>query len=140
MILTLKPAHLAIIEEHCVLAYPNEACGILIGRREEETASLTTVLLTANDQAPAFQHHRYRIPPEELLRAELLAEEQALTVIGYFHSHPDLPAVPSEHDLENAWPDYLYLITSVKDRRATETRGWWLGGDCVFVKTLLTVA
>ena len=75
------------------------------------------------------RHNRYLIPPEEILQGELEAEERGLDVIGYFHSHPDHPARPSEFDRDHAWPWYSYLIISVIDGKAGDSRAWQLRED-----------
>ena len=57
------------------------------------------------------------------------ATETGLTLIGFYHSHPDHPAVPSSVDLEHAWPNLHYLILSVREGRAETARTWRLRED-----------
>lgn len=127
--LALSARHLSIIAEHCEQAYPNEGCGILLGLDEHGSRNVVDVLPTDNAREAADQHNRYLIPPESLLEGELQAEVQELEVIGYFHSHPDHPANPSEFDQEHGWPWYSYLILSVRGGKAVASRSWQLRED-----------
>jgi proteasome lid subunit RPN8/RPN11 len=47
-----------------------------------------------------------------------------LEVIGFYHSHPDHPAIPSQYDLDHAWPVYSYIIVSVKAGDSQDLRSW----------------
>jgi proteasome lid subunit RPN8/RPN11 len=129
MELAISEEHLSRITQHCQTAYPNEACGILLGLVENGTRTVVDVMPTGNAREEADQRNRYLIPPESLLEGELLAEERGLEVIGYFHSHPDHPARPSEFDREHAWPWYSYLIVSVLGGKPVAERSWRLRED-----------
>ncbi|HXU46531.1 MAG TPA: Mov34/MPN/PAD-1 family protein, partial [Thermoanaerobaculia bacterium] len=61
--------------------------------------------------------------------AEKSARAESLSVVGYFHSHPDHPARPSDFDREHAWPGLSYLIVSVRAGKAVEARSWRLSDD-----------
>jgi proteasome lid subunit RPN8/RPN11 len=139
MQLILSKEQLAQIARHSERSYPSEGCGILLGSMEDGRKVVADVLPTGNAGEENTQHNRYLIPPEELLQGELLAEKRGLEVIGYFHSHPNHAASPSETDREQAWPLYSYLITSVQDGKATETRSWQLqeGGTGFDQETLI---
>jgi proteasome lid subunit RPN8/RPN11 len=127
--LILSKEQLAQIALHSERSYPNEGCGILLGSIEGGRKVVAEVLPTGNAGEEQARHNRYVIPPEELLQGELFAEQRGLEVIGYFHSHPDHAASPSETDREQAWPRYSYLITSVQEGKATETCCWQLRED-----------
>ena len=129
MELTLSTKDLAMITRHCEAHYPQEGCGILIGRVEEERKVVLDVILTDNAYREERRHRRYTIPPAQLLQGELQAEKVGLQVIGYFHSHPDHPARPSVHDFELAWPDYSYLILAVQEGVTADRRSWQLEPD-----------
>ncbi|MCS6871621.1 MAG: M67 family metallopeptidase, partial [Anaerolineae bacterium] len=73
--------------------------------------------------------HRYAMTPADWLRLENEAESLGLTLIGYYHSHPDSPAIPSEYDRLHALPNFHYLITSVQAAKAVEVRAWQLAED-----------
>ena len=118
------------VEIHAELcrAYPEEGCGVLVGRdlggaREVERA------IAFENRREDSRHNRYLIAPEQFLAAEKEARAAGLDVVGFFHSHPDHPARPSAFDLENAWPFYSYLIVSVERGRAADSRSWRLAED-----------
>ena len=47
-------------------------------------------------------------------------------VLGFYHSHPDHPARPSEYDRINAWPFYSYLIVSILHAAPDAMTSWQL--------------
>jgi proteasome lid subunit RPN8/RPN11 len=73
--------------------------------------------------------NRYLISPEEMLAAEREARREGREILGFYHSHPDVPARPSQYDLEHAWPVYSFLIMSVKQGRAVEMLSWVMVED-----------
>lgn len=117
------------VRRHCRRTYPHEGCGILLGRPANGRKAVVDVLPTGNAREEGAQHNRYLIPPEDLLAGELKAEALGLEVIGFFHSHPDHPARPSEFDRDHAWPWYSYLILSVHGGKVSASRSWQLRED-----------
>ncbi len=107
---------------HSVGDYPQEACGILLCPRARP-GNITDAYPTRNatSEDPAT---KYLVDPLEFLHVQKWAEQKELDICGFYHSHPDHPAVPSEYDRQYAWEDYLYLIFSVKDGVSEETRAW----------------
>ena len=63
------------------------------------------------------------------MRVERYAATKELDVIGFYHSHPDHPAEPSEFDLDHAWPNLSYLIISVQQGQPKVSRSWRLKAD-----------
>lgn len=109
------------------LAYPAECCGVLGGRMGESKEVLRLVpMVNRRTDDP----RRYLISPDDLLRATAELRQSSLEVLGYYHSHPDHPAVPSEFDSANAWPWYSYIIVRVDRGRAAEITSWVLEEDC----------
>lgn len=129
MALKLTAELLNAIERHAEAAYPHEGCGILLGRVEGDTRTVTDILPVENQREEAARRDRYLIPPEVVADGEEIAEQKGLEVIGFFHSHPDHPARPSAFDHEHAWPWYSYVITSVERGRASGSRAWRLLDD-----------
>lgn len=127
--LVLSTEHMDRMAAHCQRAYPFEGCGMILGHTANGRKVVVDVLPTGNAREAEARHNRYLIPPEEILQGELEAEERGLDVIGYFHSHPDHPAQPSEFDREQAWPWYSYLIFSVLNGKAKDRRSWQLRED-----------
>lgn len=111
-----------------IAGYPNEACGVLIGRNGGGITQVHHVTEARNLNVDS-PHNRYRLDPEAFLRADRWATEHGLEIVGIWHSHPNAAPVPSETDLEAAWPGYSYLIISVNERRAIAVRSWRLDGE-----------
>lgn len=128
MSLRLDPAGLEQVHAHLARAYPEEGCGVLVGRDEGARRVVERVVVFGNQREDS-RRNRYLISPEQLLQVEREARLEGLDVVGFFHSHPDHPAFPSAFDLEHAWPYYSYLIVSVAEGRAGEARAWRLAPD-----------
>ncbi|MBX6364806.1 MAG: M67 family metallopeptidase [Gemmatimonadetes bacterium] len=103
-------------------AYPRECCGALLGRADGDERTVLRAVGAANTDAEP--RRGYRIGPEVVRRLEAEADAAGLVVLGFYHSHPDHPAVPSARDRENAWPWYTYLIVPVSAAGAEMPRGW----------------
>jgi proteasome lid subunit RPN8/RPN11 len=125
----LTKEHLAQIEAHGAQTYPSECGGMLIGRFEDGRKTLVELLPMENAMDAADQHNRVLITPKDVLRAERHARAQKLDVVGYYHSHPDHPAVPSRFDLDHALPVWTYIIVSVEKGRAVDLRAWEMEND-----------
>lgn len=121
--------HKKAIEAHGERTYPNECGGMLIGRFENGRKSLVELLPMENAMAEAEQHNRVLITPKDVLRAERYARERKLDVVGYYHSHPDDKAVPSQFDLDHALPVWTYIIVSVLDGKAADVKAWEMEND-----------
>ncbi len=120
------------IERHLEAGYPDEACGVMIGRELRDGEAIRTEvtrLVLADNAREDSRHNRYVIPPEAVLAAEKAARAEGLGIVGYFHSHPDHPARPSEFDREHAWPGLSYLIVSIRGGKAEDARSWRLADD-----------
>ncbi len=117
------------IHAHGESAYPEEGAGFLLGVEEGQKRTVMRIVTTSNTREDAARHNRYLITPEAYLQAEITADNLGLSLIGVFHSHPDHPNRPSEFDREWAQPFFSYLITSVQQGRAVESRSWRLAED-----------
>ncbi len=130
MILQLTQELLTQIHEHGEQAYPEEGAGFLLGAYADNAKrEVTAILPLANSRENEARHNRYLITPEDYLKAELTADELGLSLIGVFHSHPDHPNRPSEFDREWAQPFFSYIITSINEGKAIESRSWRLTED-----------
>ena len=76
-----------------------------------------------------MKRNRFLIRHEELMSGERFARERKLHVVGFYHSHPDCPAVPSQYDLDHAWPTYSYIIVSVREGQAEDLLSWEMEAD-----------
>ncbi len=130
--LVISPRHLNTLGRHASMTYPEECCGVLIGSSAEDTTVVERVLSVGNDALGGKGRDRYLIHPEAVLAAHKEARSLGLDVVGYYHSHPDHPALPSEVDRELAWPGMSYLIVSMKGRTVADTRSWRLADNCQF--------
>ena len=128
--LRIGAGDLARIHAHGEAAYPEECCGVLIGRDGAggQPATVERILAADNERADS-RHNRYVISPRSLLAAQREARASGLDVVGYYHSHPDHPARPSEFDREHAWPGTSYVIVSVERGKAVDCRSWRLRDD-----------
>lgn len=128
MSLILRSQDLASIHAGLARAYPEEGCGVLIGRDRDGVHDVVRVEDFANQSAET-RGRRYLISPEQFLAADRAAREEGLDVLGFFHSHPDHPAEPSAFDREHAWPWYSYLIVSVENGAVGAQRSFRLTED-----------
>ena len=118
----------ARIRAHAAETYPYECCGALLGRDGEEGREVLALLPLENrrDDSP---RNRFSIAPEDVLLAEQKAREQRMDLLGWYHSHPDHPAQPSEFDREHAWPWYSYIIVRSESQETKEMNSWRLADD-----------
>ena len=148
MSLKLTAEHLRLICAHAETTYPQECCGLLLGKRNQEYKTLVEVVATENTWSAqaitSFQEidanldlgtnksSHYTIAPEVMLRVQKQARDRQLDIIGIYHSHPDHPAIPSEFDRVCAWQTYSYMIVSVPQGKADELLGWSLDNNHYF--------
>ena len=118
------------ITQHGEGGYPNEICGILLGKDEDGRRTIRTMLPIENQFEPGEQYHRFLITPEAMFKAERLARLDRMDVLGVYHSHPNEEARPSEYDRDHAaWTAWSYIIVSVRDGKLAEFRAWKLRDD-----------
>jgi proteasome lid subunit RPN8/RPN11 len=112
------------IREHGIRDYPYECCGLLLGRYGADEKVVTETYPISNAREESAKRNRFLIEPVELMRGERYARERDLEVVGFYHSHPDSAAVPSQYDLDHAWPTYSYIIVSTRADKATDLFSW----------------
>ena len=122
--ITIANEQLNEIREHGVRDHPYECCGLLLGRFAAEGKIVSETYPISNAREESAKRNRFLITPAELMRGERYARERDLEVVGFYHSHPDCPAVPSQYDLEHAWPTYSYIIVSTRADEATDLFSW----------------
>ena len=127
--IVIRRSDLETIGRHAAASYPEECCGFLIGRENGEETTLVERVVSAGNERQDSRHNRYLIHPETVLAAHKEARALGLDVMGYYHSHPDHPARPSEFDREHAWPGLSYVIVSVEQGKIADTRSWRLTED-----------
>jgi len=107
-------------------AYPNECCGILFGSEDGDGQTVKSLRPIVNARESSEQYHRFLITAEEMMEAELEARKLGLDIVGFYHSHPDHPAEPSEYDRDHALPFYHYIILRVAQGKPEEMTDWRL--------------
>lgn len=127
-ILKITEALAGRIRAHGVETYPHECCGAILGRDGEAAREVLDLMPLANrrDDSP---RNRFEVTSEDVRLAEKTARAQNLELIGWYHSHPDHPARPSEYDRDHAWPWYSYIIISVQSGQPRDMNSWRLRDD-----------
>jgi proteasome lid subunit RPN8/RPN11 len=122
--LCIGRAALDAIRMHGHATYPNECCGALLGRDGNVTA--VHALPNSTEEGP---RRRFLVRPTDYMAAERQASSRGLELLGFYHSHPDHPARPSQYDLDHAWPSFSYVILSVMKREPAAITSWRLRPD-----------
>jgi proteasome lid subunit RPN8/RPN11 len=117
------------LRAHGEETYPDECCGVLLGKSEPGTVNLVRALVRAGNTETDSAHNRYNIAPVELIRIQRQARAEGLDIVGFYHSHPDHPAQWSTTDFAEAhWLGCSYVITSVEQGKAKVTNSFLLLG------------
>jgi proteasome lid subunit RPN8/RPN11 len=114
------------IEREGSQIYPNECCGIMYGRDTAEGRVVDRLEAVPNVFDETERFHRFSISPKQLMEAEKKAGDEGKLVLGFYHSHPDHPARPSEYDRQHAWPFYSYIIVSISKGEPVDMTSWVL--------------
>ena len=121
------------IEREGTTAYPNECCGIIYGRDVIDAGVVRRRVVeriepVKNEFESGEQYHRFLITPQTLMKAEKTASEQGLLVLGFYHSHPDHPAAPSEYDRTHVppWSFYSHIIVAIEKARPAAMTAWYM--------------
>ncbi|HXI26901.1 MAG TPA: M67 family metallopeptidase [Vicinamibacterales bacterium] len=122
--LTIGAAVDAGIRAHGQQTYPHECCGALLGRDNRVTDLLE--LPNTTEEGP---RRRFLVRPSDYRQAEGRATELGVELLGFYHSHPDHPARPSQYDLDHAWPTFAYIIVAVAQGAAADMTVWYLKDD-----------
>ncbi|MBF2029355.1 MAG: M67 family metallopeptidase [Oscillatoriales cyanobacterium C42_A2020_001] len=143
MSLILCADHLQAMRSHAEQAYPNECCGLMLGRLGQQPMKHVVAVRAVenawdentphelqtrdlDDGLSCSKSHRYWVNPQEMLTVMREARNCGLEIIGIYHSHPDQAAVPSECDRRLAWQHYSYVIISVQQGTAQDLQSWHL--------------
>jgi proteasome lid subunit RPN8/RPN11 len=121
-----------IIVQDAVDAFPDECCGFVFGHEDSYGRRIISEARVVKNIKEGDKRRRFEIAPQDYLDAEKYAEEQQLELLGVYHSHPNHPAVPSEHDRAAAQPFFSYLIISVNNKIPGPIRSWRLNDDWQF--------
>src|SRR5262245_35997158 len=122
--LTITAAVDEAIRRHGVATYPHECCGALVGRGDAVTG--VVALPNTTEEGP---RRRFLVRPSDYREAERKSAEAGGELLGFYHSHPDHPARPSQYDLDHAWPTFAYIIVSVANGTSEQMTVWYLKDD-----------
>jgi|SRR5579871_901088 len=128
------------IRAHGADTYPHECCGALLGRDLDAATArssdgdrlasrVVTALFPLVNRREDSPRNRFSVTSDDVRDAEKAAREQGIDVVGWYHSHPDHPAEPSQYDRDHAWPWYSYIIVSVANGRPENMTSWRLTDD-----------
>jgi proteasome lid subunit RPN8/RPN11 len=118
----------ARIRELGTTAYPDEGCGVLVGRFAGARVEVVDVTSGTNLNTDRSRD-RYLLDPDDIVRADRDARARGLDVVGFWHSHPDHPAHPSQFDTDHAWVDYVYVIVNTTADGAGDLNGFTLADE-----------
>ncbi len=129
--LRLNYADYAALRAHGEETYPDECCGILLGKADNAGGNEVRQTIRAGNTRTDSAHNRYNIAPHELIMAQRVGRRSGMDIVGFYHSHPDHPAHWSETDLAEAhWLGCSYVITAVEQGKAAVTNAFRLRGAC----------
>ena len=111
--------------EDALRTFPDECCGFMFGSETEELRIISAITVVDNSKE-GDKRRRFEIKPSDYLRAERYADENGLTLLGIYHSHPNHPSIPSEHDRVAAQPYFSYVIVSNYERQFRSLQSWQL--------------
>ena len=127
---------LARIAAEAEKSYPNECCGFIIGTlsdpNDPQSKTAESIIPCENQFEDNEKFHRFLIRPEEMLKVQRNAAKSGKDIIGFYHSHPDCRAIPSEYDRSHALPVYSYVIASAVKGKTVETLCWTLDEENQF--------
>jgi|TARA_B100001142_G_scaffold52881_6_gene50821 proteasome lid subunit RPN8/RPN11 len=107
----------------CEVGFPDEVCGVLIGKMEDNNFVISDFKICENTNHER-SIDRYELNPKDFMSAEKYAKDHGLDIVGIYHSHPSHPAIASETDKLYAWPGFIYLIYSIYENRYKDLIGW----------------
>jgi proteasome lid subunit RPN8/RPN11 len=112
-------------------SFPDECCGFMFGTEEGDTRTITTSLIVHNSKE-GDKRRRFEISPLDYMNAERFADENNLLLLGIYHSHPNHPSIPSEHDRVAAQVYFSYVIISIKEAAFNTIQSWRLNESSQF--------
>ena len=122
--LTLEAGIADAIRRHGISTYPDECCGALIG--SDGIVRRVSPLPNTTEEGA---RRRFLVRPADYKQAEADATRLKGELLGFYHSHPDAPARPSQYDLDHAWPFFWYVIVSIQQARPENMTVWRLADD-----------
>jgi len=128
----IEPSVRELMIEDAVNTFPDECCGFLFGREETDGTRIVLDILVVDNSKEGDKTRRFEISPLDYMTAEQHALDHDWTLLGVYHSHPNHPAIPSEHDRKAAQPYFSYVIVSVLNNEIITLRSWLLNEEQQF--------
>ena len=122
----VEPGARDIMYDDAKNAFPDECCGFMYGQEDENGDRIISEALPIDNSAIENRKRRFVISPKDYLKGEQYADQKNLQLLGIYHSHPNHPAIPSEHDRVAAQPWFSYVIISVMEDGVKNVRSWVL--------------
>jgi proteasome lid subunit RPN8/RPN11 len=117
---------------HASVVFPEECCGFLFGIEQSDGNRIISKIREVNNARPGDKRRRFEITGKDYIQAEQFALENGISLLGIYHSHPNHPAIPSEHDRVAAQPYFSYVIISVMQEKINHIRSWRLNDAMQF--------
>jgi proteasome lid subunit RPN8/RPN11 len=130
--ITVEKAAEKIMNDDAVTAFPDECCGFMFGSEDAAGNRIVSQALPINNSAVENRKRRFVISPKDYMKGEQYAIANDVQLLGIYHSHPNHPAIPSEHDRVAAQPYFSYVIISVQNGNVDHTRSWVLNDNFQF--------
>jgi proteasome lid subunit RPN8/RPN11 len=128
----IEPRVRQLMIDDAISTFPDECCGFLFGREEHDGTRVILDILAVDNSKEGDKRRRFVISPQDYMTAEQHALDHDWTLLGIYHSHPNHPAIPSEHDRIAAQPFFSYVIVSVLEKEVITLRSWVLNDDRQF--------
>lgn len=134
----ISPQAYDVMRQHAEEHFPDECCGFLYGHDNDVSRNIMQAVPVLNVKV-GDKRRRFEISPQDYMKAERYALLQQTTLLGVYHSHPQHPAIASEHDLKQAMPYFSYVILSVMDGKTADIKSWQLNeANTAFAEETIT--
>lgn len=121
----------AQLQKDAFASFPDECCGFLLGIEKRDERVIEEIIVV-NNAKEGDKRRRFEITPVDYMKAENYADEQGLTLLGVYHSHPNHPSIPSEHDRVVAQQFFSYIILAVRENELVSVQSWRLNDEFQF--------
>jgi proteasome lid subunit RPN8/RPN11 len=138
--IVVKSGPLTEMKAHAMAIYPDECCGFLYGAEQTDSSRMITKILEVNNSKTGDKKRRFEISGKDYMLAEKFALENNILLLGIYHSHPNHPAIPSEHDRVAALPYFSYVILSITPGTIDHIRSWQLNDLSQFEEEVFSPA
>ena len=136
--ITFRTEPLTGMKAQALTVFPDECCGFLYGREEVDGNRTVIIAKEVMNAKEGDKRRRFQISPKDYMEAEQFALKNNITLLGIYHSHPNHPAIPSEHDRVAAQPYFSYIIVSVIQGKIDHIRSWRLSDSSQFEEEILS--